>query len=63
VAQLHVELGLLEGRLLAVEGKIHRADPDFGSTVTVSTRNYQSNCWVNWKINGPPCEYQVWGRQ
>jgi hypothetical protein len=41
------------------EGKIHRVDPDFGSTSTVSNRDYQSNCWVNWKIMGQPCEFQV----
>jgi hypothetical protein len=38
------------------EGKIHRVDPDFGSTLTVSNRDYQSNCWVDWKIMGQPCE-------
>jgi hypothetical protein len=43
------------------EGKIHRVDPDFGSTLTVSNRDYQSNCWVNWKIVGQPCEFQVAG--
>ena len=26
------------------EGKIHRVDPDFGSTLTVSNRDFQSNC-------------------
>jgi hypothetical protein len=41
------------------EGKIHRVDPDFGSTLTASNRDYQSNCWVNWKIMGQPCEFQV----
>jgi hypothetical protein len=41
------------------EGKIHRVDPDFGSTLTVSNRDYQSNWWVNWKIMGQPCEFQV----
>jgi hypothetical protein len=43
------------------EGKIHRVDPDFRSTLTVSNRDYQSNCWVNWKIMGQPCEFQVEG--
>jgi hypothetical protein len=41
------------------KGKIHRVDPDFGSTLTVSNRDYQSNCWVNWKVMGQPCEFQV----
>jgi hypothetical protein len=41
------------------EGKIYRVDPDFGSTLTVSNRDYQSNCWVKWKIMGQPCEFQV----
>ena len=44
---------------LEFEGKIHRVDPDFGSTLTVSNRDSQSNCWVNWKIMGQPCEFQV----
>ena len=35
------------------------ADPDFGSSLTVSSRDSQSNCWVNWKILGQPCEIQV----
>jgi hypothetical protein len=42
-----------------VKGKIHRVDPDFGSTLTVSNRDSQSNCWVNWKIMGQPCEFQA----
>jgi hypothetical protein len=43
------------------EGKIYRVDPDFGSTLTVSSRDYQSKCWVNWKILGQPCGFQVLG--
>jgi hypothetical protein len=39
------------------KGKMHRVHPDFGSTLTVSTRDSQSNCWVNWKIMGQPCEF------
>jgi hypothetical protein len=35
--------------LQLVKGEIHRVDPEFGSTVTVSSRDSQSNCWVNWK--------------
>ena len=42
-----------------LEGKIHRVDSDFGSSLTVSNRDHQSNCWVNWKIMGQPCEFQV----
>jgi hypothetical protein len=44
-----------------LQGKIHRVDPDFGSTLTASNRDSQSNCWVNWKIMGQPCEFQVCG--
>jgi hypothetical protein len=36
-----------------------RVDPDFGSTLTASNRDSQSKCWVNWKIVGQPCEFQV----
>jgi hypothetical protein len=39
--------------------KIHRVDPDFGSTLTDSNRDSQSNRWVNCKIMGQPCEFQV----
>ena len=46
----------------AAEGKIHRVDPDFGSTFSVSNRGSQSNCWVNWKTMGQPCGFQVWVR-
>ena len=42
-----------------LEGKIHRVDPAFGSTLTVSSRYSQSKCWINWKIMGQPCEFQV----
>jgi hypothetical protein len=45
----------------ALGGKIHRVDPDFGSTLTASKRDSQSNCWVNWKIMGEPCKFQVLG--
>jgi hypothetical protein len=41
------------------EGKIHRVDPDFGSTLTASNRDSQSNCLVNWEIMGQPCGFQV----
>jgi hypothetical protein len=41
------------------KGKIHRVDPDFGSTLTVCNRDSQSKCWVNWKILGQPCGFQV----
>jgi hypothetical protein len=42
-----------------LKGKIHRVDPDFGSTLTISNRGSQSKCWVNLKIMGEPCEFQV----
>jgi hypothetical protein len=29
------------------QSKIHRVDPDFGSTLAVSNRDSQPNCWVN----------------
>jgi hypothetical protein len=48
------------GRGEALEGKIHGVDPDFRSTLTVSNRASQSNCWVSWKITGQqPCGFQV----
>ena len=40
--------------------EIHRVDPDFRSTLIVSNRDSQSNCWVNCKIMGQPCEFQVY---
>jgi hypothetical protein len=48
-------------RAARAEGKIHRVDPEFGSTLTVSNRDSQSNRWVNWKVMGQPCEFQVHG--
>jgi hypothetical protein len=44
------------------QAKIHRVDPEFGSTLTASNRDSQSNCWVNLKIMGQPCEFQVGAR-
>jgi hypothetical protein len=40
------------------KGKIHRVDPDFGSTLTVSNRDPHSNCWVSWKTMAQPCGFQ-----
>jgi hypothetical protein len=37
--------------------EIHRIDPEFGSTLTISNRDSQSNCWVNLRILGQPCEF------
>jgi hypothetical protein len=37
----------LRSALQHAKGKIHRVDPEFGSTFTVSNRDSQSNCWVN----------------
>ena len=40
---------------LSLEGKIHTRrvdDPDFGSTLTVSNRDSQSNCWGQLKNHG-----------
>jgi hypothetical protein len=56
-----LQVTLLEPRVADLQGKIHRVDPDFGSTLTASNRDSQSNCWVNWKIMGQPCEFQVCG--
>ena len=48
-----VSLGVSETALEALrrsreaEGRIYRVDPDFGSTLTVSYRDSQPNCWVN----------------
>ena len=41
------------------EPEIHRVDPEFGSTLTVSNRDSQSNCWVNLRILGQPCEFHL----
>ena len=46
---------------LALQGKIHRVDPDFGSTLTFANRDSQPNCWVNWNIMGQACGFQVCG--
>ena len=43
------------------KGRIHRVDPDFGSTLTVSNKDSQSNCWVSWNFMGQACEFQVRG--
>ena len=43
----------------AFKGKIYRMDPDCGSTFTISDGEFQSKCWVNLKIMGQPCEFQV----
>jgi hypothetical protein len=55
----------VEGRLVrglqAPRGKMHRVDPEFWVDLTFSNRDSQSNCWVNWKIMGQPCEFQVLG--
>ena len=31
---------------VVLHGRIHRAESDFGSTLPVSNRDAQSNCWV-----------------
>jgi hypothetical protein len=55
--------GARGGGILQEEGKIHRVDPDFGPTLTASNRDKQSNCWVNLKILGQPCGFQVKARE
>jgi hypothetical protein len=42
-----------------MQGTLHRVGPDFGSTLTVSNRDSQSNGWVSWKIMGRPCGFQA----
>ena len=42
-----------------MQGKLHRVGPIFGSTLTVSNRDSQSNGWVSWKIMGRPCGFQA----
>jgi hypothetical protein len=39
-----------DGVIVAPQPEIHRVDPEFGSTLTVSNRDSQSNCWVNLRI-------------
>jgi hypothetical protein len=56
---IYTAAGDLSDPALGPEGKIHRADPDFGPTLTVSSRDSQSKYWVNWKITGQPCESQA----
>jgi hypothetical protein len=48
--------------LVEAEGKIHRVDSDFGSTLTVSNTDSQSNCWVNWKLWVNPVDFRF-GRE
>jgi hypothetical protein len=38
----------------AAEGGTYRVGPDFGSTLTASSRDYQSKCWVNCMENYGP---------
>jgi hypothetical protein len=39
--------------------EIHRVDPEFGSTLTVSNRDSQSNCWVNLRILVNPVNFTL----
>jgi hypothetical protein len=55
----HAAMVSFRKHALQLRGKIHRVDPDFGSTLTVSNRDSQSTRWVNWYIMGQPCEFQV----
>ena len=41
--------------------EIHRVNPENGSTLTVSDRDSQSNCWVNLRILGRPCGFYLHG--
>jgi hypothetical protein len=38
---------------------IHRVDPEFGSTLMLLYRDFQSKCWVNLRILGQPCEFYL----
>jgi hypothetical protein len=42
-----------------LEPEIHRVDPEFGSTLRLLYRDSQSNCWVNLRILGQPCEFYL----
>ena len=39
--------------------EIHRVDPESGSTLRLTDRDFQSNCWVNLRILGQPCEFYL----
>ena len=61
-----VEVGVLDREdprrredLRTASGRTHRVGPDFGPALTISSRDSQSNRWVDWKITGQPCEFQV----
>jgi hypothetical protein len=47
------------GRLTPLKPEIHRVDPEFGSTLGLLYRDFQSNCWVNLRILGQPCEFYL----
>ena len=55
------------GRFTAANGgfrpepEIHRVDPEFGSTLRLLYGDFQSNCWVNLRILGQPCEFYLPG--
>ena len=64
IANWHREVAAeAAARAATPEGKIHRVDPDFESSFTVSNRDSQSNCWADWKTLGQPCKFQVPGRR
>ena len=51
--QLKTGAATIKGSLkVRLEPEIHRVDPEFGSTLTVSNRDSQSNFWVNLRILG-----------
>ena len=39
--------------------KFYRVDPESGSTLRLLYRDFQSNCWVNLRILGQPCEFYL----
>ena len=48
-----------QSRRARLEPESHRVDPEFGSTLRLLYRDFQSNCWVNLKILGQPCEFYL----
>jgi hypothetical protein len=39
--------------------EIHGVDPEFESTLRLLYMDFQSNCWVNLRIFGQPCEFYL----
>jgi hypothetical protein len=63
LGERRVSMALLQVRLavlgVPLEPEIHGADPEPGSTLTGSCKDFQSNCSVNLRILGPPCQFYL----